>query len=173
MPENNRIIQYSHSNISNWRQYLTSFGIEVVSEFSLTKVTDDILMICNCSNSKSSIDDDLTPAQLYQGVTVRRFCKMCSKYRITYAILSDMHGILYFDEKVKKYDMTPTNVNRPKLAAKISEQLKIRNYTIIVYYCPAPSRAFTYLDFLVRIPDIKIIYTTKITCRKFHLQSIL
>lgn len=172
MPENNRIIQYSQSNVSNWRQYLTSFGIEVVSEFSLTKVTDDILMVCNCSNSKSNIDD-ATPTQLYQGVDVRRFCEMCSKYRITYAILSDMHGILYFDEKVKKYDIAPTNVNRPELAITILKKLKIRNYTIIVYYCPTPSRAFTYLDFLVRIPDIKIIYTTKITGREFHLQSIL
>ena len=172
MSANNRIIQYSQSNIRNWRQYLSSFGIDVVSEFSLTKVTDDILMLCNCSNSKS-ITDNVTPIQLYQGVDVRRFTKLCSTYNIPYGVLSDLYGILYFDEKVKKYDLSPTNVDRPKLAITISEQLKIRNYTIIVYYCPTPSRAFTYLDFLVRIPDIKIVYTTKITGSEFHLRPIL
>lgn len=147
---------------SNWKRKFIATGISV-EDILTPNIPHGVLPVANCSKIKGNNENRMAiPRIFYQGKDAQRFMRFCEYFNIRYAILSDEYGLHFQDEQKPFYDRAPASViDREKLAKIIKQLLIFHDYYGIIYYCPTPSRAWTYLDILLRC-NISIKYVRQL-----------
>lgn len=153
-------------NIKNWRNDFAKHGIIVKDVLYINNIPKGYICVTNCSKTKTNKNKG-NPRDFYKGTDSTRFIDFFEKAGVFYAILSDLYGIHFRDEILPSYDLSPNQIkNRNKLSLIITEKVRNAGYKGIMYYCPTPSRAKTYLDILIRT-KLSIIYVRRLRKREY------
>lgn len=158
----------------NWKR-------EIKEEFKIIHVTDlskirelnknGGLICTRCSKQKTGTTEKTFPKNLYTGAINLTFYKWCDFFGFKYAILSDLYGLVYFDEKVQRYDKHPSALEEKdfiKLAKTIKKKMKKKKYTSFIFHNTSPimSKPYFYMMYLTGLP---IYFVTKLPVNKISL----
>jgi len=87
------------------------------------------IYLTHCSKNKSLLakksGEKMTPNQLYTDPGLQAFIRRCREVNSPYAILSDVFGVIFPDEKHEYYEKPPSTVT-PEEEIKITENFHIR-----------------------------------------------
>jgi hypothetical protein len=88
-----------------------------------------VLYITHCSKKKNSINSETTPEKLYSALYLQRFIKKCKEMKVNWGILSDKYGIVFPNQRIKWYELSPSfllkhKAESRKLIEKLQQQLK-------------------------------------------------
>jgi hypothetical protein len=88
-----------------------------------------VLYITHCSKKKNSINSETTPEKLYSASYLQRFIKKCKEMKVNWGILSDKYGIVFPNQRIKWYELSPSfllkhKAESRKLIEKLQQQLK-------------------------------------------------
>lgn len=159
----------------NWEEEIKKhYGIIHVK--SLKQIRDlqkDGGLLCSrCSKQKVNITGKSISKYLYTGNLNKNFYHWCEFFNFTYATLSDKYGVIYDDEKVKRYDKHPSTLEEKdfiKLAETIKRKMKKEKYNSFIFYNTSPimSKPYFYMMYLTGFP---IYFMTKLLINKINLQ---
>lgn len=149
-------------NGTNWKEVYTKLGA-VVHDGPINKLMNDhTLLVTNCSKTKGTVGDKAIPEDFYKGVTPQLLINFGKRNKLNWAIMSDLYGIYYPEEKLAFYDIGPDQVKEPKELGKlIGSRALERKYTRVIYYCSSPLRARPYIRFLSH-SGLKFVYVKKL-----------
>lgn len=158
----------------NWKR-------EIKEEFKIIHVTDlnEIrglvkkggLLCSRCSKIKDAKIEEAVPNNFYLSYINKNFYKWCDFFGFEYGILSDLYGLHYWDESLKKYDIHPSSLNEEdfkKLAKLISNKMKKRKYKSFIFYniSPIMSNPYFYMMYLTGYP---IYFVSKLPVNKLNV----
>lgn len=111
-----------------------------------------ILYITHCSKKKNRIIYKTVPEKLYSATYLQRFIKRCKELNVNWAILSDKYGVVFPNDEIEWYELSPSlllkNKNKANsLVEKITHQL--RNFDKIFFY-HNPGRFHFFYKYLVK-----------------------
>lgn len=111
-----------------------------------------ILYITHCCKKKNEINSKTIPEKLYSATYLQRFVKRCKEVDVEWGILSDKYGIVFPNQKIKCYELSPSylleNQNKArKLIKRIIQQLD--GFDVVVFY-HNPGRFHPFYKYLVR-----------------------
>ncbi|MEM5815924.1 MAG: hypothetical protein QXL14_02640 [Candidatus Aenigmatarchaeota archaeon] len=123
-----------------------------------------VLYITHCSKKKAKTYSQTTPENLYTALYLQRFIKKCKESNVEWGILSDKYGIVFPNQKIEWYDLSPSHLlkNQTKskeLVEKITQQLQGFDK---VYFYHNPGRFHKFYRYLInelknRNVDIELI----------------
>lgn len=147
-----------------WREDLARYKIQVLSEHDVIDKAREltVLPVCNCSAAKGV--EEAIPRLLYTGQHSLRFYNWCESLDLKYGVLSDLYGLLLWNEKAKSYDIHPSSLTKQKyrkLASKIFFKMESIGCNQFLYYGipPVSCRPYFYMMIVTGLP---IFYTTKL-----------
>lgn len=167
-------------NWENWQEEICEkFGIEYVPNreafVNLLHNKDlKILMASRCSKTKTGKQQAL-PKEFYVSPLNLNFYKSMEANDFDYAILSDMYGIHYFDERMDFYDVHPSSLtaeDKISLGNKIKEKAEARGYNSIIFYNSSPIMSKPYFEMLKQ-SGLKVYYVSNISIFHKHKEKSL
>jgi hypothetical protein len=89
----------------------------------------EVLYITHCSKKKNNTNSKTTPEKLYSASYLQRFIKKCKEMKVNWGILSDKYGIVFPNQRIKWYELSPSfllkhKAESRKLIEKLQQQLK-------------------------------------------------
>lgn len=153
---------------STWKEKFKTRGILVQEILYPKEIKNTWLCVTNCTRKKQKTNKAVVPKDLYTSTIFSKFVQFCECHCIPYAILSDLYGLCFQNEKINSYDLAPNEVkDRDGLAQLINSKMntKCPSKDTIVYYRSSPVFAWTYLDILLRT-NFKIIFVLKLRNKK-------
>lgn len=154
---------YLDISYSTWREDLERYKIRVLSENEvLSKAMEpNVLPVTSCSAGKGVKG---TPIKLYTGIWNLRFYKWCIDNELDYGVLSDLYGLLLWNEVAEPYDVHPSSLDKQgfrRVASKIGFKMESidRNQFLFFGLPPVSCRPYFYM---MIITGMKIFYTTKL-----------
>lgn len=154
---------YLDLNYSSWREDLERYRIDVLDESEVLSIArqPNILPVTSCSLGKGFKG---TPSQLYTGVHNVRFYKWCDFNELKYGVLSDLYGLVLWDEVKDLYDVHPSKLDKQgfrKLASKIGFKMESIDCDKFLFFGLPPVSCRPYFYMMI-ITGFKIFYTTKL-----------
>jgi len=100
---------------------------------------DERIYVTHCSGEK---DDSLkgtgrevAPDELYISERFIRFARACREAGVTWAVLSDMHGVWFADERREWYEKAPEAVGEPEFRALVHDfNTKLAGFGKVFFY---------------------------------------
>ena len=147
----------------SWREDLARYRIQVLQEYEvLDRVRNPkVLPVTSCSVGKGVKG---TPSQLYTGKSNIRFYEWCDYHKMEYGVLSDLYGLLMWNETAEPYDVHPSSLDKQgfrRVASKIYFKMESINRSQFLYYGIPPVNCRPYFYMMI-ITGLKIFYTTKL-----------
>lgn len=111
-----------------------------------------VLYITHCSKKKHNVNSWTTPEKLYSASYLQKFIKKCKEMKVKWGILSDKYGIIFPNQRIKWYELSPSfllkhRAESKKLVKKLQRQLQGFN-KIFFYY--NPGRFHPYYRYVVK-----------------------
>jgi hypothetical protein len=95
------------------------------------------LYITHCCKKKNSIKTKTIPEKLYSASYLQRFIKRCKEMKVNWGILSDKYGIVFPNQRIKWYELSPSFLLKHKTEAKkLIEKLQqqLQKFDVIFFY---------------------------------------
>lgn len=147
----------------NWKHEIKQlFNVDYVENYK-SILGSDVIFATRCSKIKSDKQSCL-PKDYYMGEQNIRFFDECESNDISYAILSDYYGIVFYDEIINSYDLHPKDLtieNKKELGKTIATKCRERGYTTIIFYNTSPFMSLPYFEML-SYSGLKVYYVTKL-----------
>lgn len=146
--------------MKDWHDILKDYNITYLPEFPSTQPPNS-LYVTRCCSIKTSLPEAI-PKEFYLSDIVQRFIKFCISNNLNYAILSDLYGIHFKDEKLKTYDIHPSSLTDAQFI-HLGELIKNKCSGIdtIYYHNPSPLMSIPYFKML-KASGFKIYYLTQL-----------
>lgn len=155
-----------------WKQDIQSVGITYIPTgqvFDFLSNHSDVIICSRCSKTKSDKLEAI-PKEFYINQQNLRFYRWCETFNFPYMILSDLHGALFFDDKVKAYDKHPSTLSDAdfkQLAIKISKKMKERRYAGFLFYNTSPIMSVPYF-YMLLLTEMPVYFCTKLPKSKIQ-----
>lgn len=103
------------------------------------KQKDRRIYITHCSAKKSCIlrgkSKMVPPEELYTSVRIQRFIRICKSEKVSWAIFSDLYGIVFPADKISWYEKHPSKVSQGEFQFLVCDfDEKLNKYNQIWFY---------------------------------------
>ena len=144
----------------NWKDAFRKQGITIIpnseSLYSLFSSVPFILPCTRCSNIKRNIKKEggeSFPKEFYRSKPNISFYKWCAHNELlSYGIISDLYGIVFWNEKIKYYDKAPNELNNRDfkiLGRKIKDKVIKKGFTSLLFWYTSPILSYPYLKMIL------------------------
>lgn len=154
----------------SWQQeILDKWNVKYID--SLSKLPEGVLWTSRCSKTKKLAGG--LPKNLYVSSLNIKFYECMEKYGLRYAILSDLYGIHFDDEKLAYYDIHPSSLTaeeKERLGKIIGEKTKGRGYSKVVFYNSSPLMSRPYFEMLSH-SGLEVYFVTRLDLWQPHYEK--
>jgi len=159
-----------------WEEMLDKNNIEYISHFNMIPNNNECIYTTRCSQKKSDRDKGKSK-DIYISNLNKNFYNKMERYNLEYATISDKYGLIFSNEIISNYDLSPSNLDekdKKRLGENIRKKVLKENYNSILFYNTSPLMSKPYFEILVSTKlQIYFLKTLKFFDAKFGSYHLL